>query len=329
MNKNFDEKDYTDIQKSVNVLSDMIERKEDFLSIYKKFNEVTDKKSKYTVNSHNSSFISEDFMKKTSNIPGFHLFSYYLSPKNGSIMSPFELEIISSELSAASFGVVDKNDIKNRFKDSEKIIYDDIRKQYIDCIKSSSDSTKKLIFIDIETTSFTPLNGEIIEYAYLVTDLNGNILEEKECLCGVEDSTIHSFREIPTEDITGIKYEFIKNSELFNNSKYYKNLEELLLDDNYIIVAHNASFEDSWFSFNVPGYFEKNHPFSFLRKDFGKVIDTKFQSKILDMQKHNRLQDFSKLYGIDYKNAHRAINDVNFMYKAFFKSREFNAKKEN
>lgn len=285
-------------------------------------------------NPRNSDLVFEkaDFksVDLSSAIPGFN-FSDYWGPnaRNWYQLKPSIMAVIR-EMSALSLGVTPPRSFSKRTIGMLKRANGYSHAVNIvgmvsnGLLKDSLKSQKKLLFIDIETTSLSPLYGEIIEYGYLLTDSSGNTIEKYEELCGTEDSSIIDRGTILTESITGISYEMIKDKPVFRESEGYSRLVELLMDPDVVQIAHNSAFENSWWSFNIPGFADKwNHNLNILLdKDVPHTLDTRFMAKFCEKLSKQRLQDFAERNGIEYVNAHRALNDVILMKDAYFSSRD-------
>ena len=94
----------------------------------------------------------------------------------------------------------------------------------------------KIVFFDTETTGSKD-DDEIIEIGAIVEDINGNLIEYFDELCS-SSKLIH-----PEAMAThGIRNEDIEGKKSFKDSKFYKSLQELNSQDNYLI-AHNMPFD--------------------------------------------------------------------------------------
>lgn len=160
----------------------------------------------------------------------------------------------------------------------------------------------KMLFIDFEATNIDPNSAEPIEFAGLVCDLDGNILEVDNFLIQLpnEDKITDEIT-----DLTGITNEMLIKAGY--SLEKAKSQIELLVEKADYIVAHNGIKYD----------------FAILAK-FAGTIDNKV---LIDTCLHLDVpSNFSKKlkylcleYGVILQDAHRALEDVLALKKLFFK----------
>jgi DNA polymerase-3 subunit epsilon len=160
-------------------------------------------------------------------------------------------------------------------------------------------NVENVLIIDTETTGLHPDKGaELIELALVLFNVKSKtVLQTFSTLLPVADN--------PVQDINGI-------DPLVTQSTYYLNCLQdqinLMAQAASAFVAHNAQFDELFFNileceleFNIPWICTKNHftwPVPLPRK---------------------RLQDICEAMGVPYNNAHRALNDCNFIVSCFSK----------
>jgi len=153
-----------------------------------------------------------------------------------------------------------------------------------------------LVFLDLETTGLDPNLDEIIEFGLVSVDANLQISDKI------------SFLARPTvavpehvADLTGIDNQMLEHSQglLQISSK----INELLKQK--ILVGHNIQFDISFL--NKQGLALEN-----------PYIDTFELSKVLlpDLYRYS-LKALGKIFGIEEKNSHRALDDAILTYKVF------------
>lgn len=129
--------------------------------------------------------------------------------------------------------------------------------------------------IDIETTSTSPDRGRIINVGWELVDLalGAEPYGAGSAYCGLPD--VYAERGVPLSEIHGITWGDIAGEPEFrHNDALQAQLLELLTT--YPFMAHNAAFEDAWFTLNLNGYAEA--------RKAGKIIpiDTRDMCRALD-----------------------------------------------
>lgn len=168
--------------------------------------------------------------------------------------------------------------------------------------------SKPLIGVDLETTTTSPRTGRIIEtgIARLTQDGNTEVVysslhdipERAKAAVGLGQFSIHR-----------ISADMIEGLPSFDDPAEQEKILTLLKSGT--LVAHNAGFEDRWFSANLPGYVEA--------KNAGEItiLDTRRLSSFLMLRSDDSsLQSFAEDNGIPYEGAHAATADAVMMMKA-------------
>lgn len=168
---------------------------------------------------------------------------------------------------------------------------------------------KNILFFDIETVGF-PRRGEPIGIIEVGMQYVPNLGFSKDV---TTISQLYSFNGIiPYEitKITGITNEMVQNkphiSECFN-------LIQSLINESEVVVAHNAPFDIR--CLELAG-------FDFTGKE---VFDTKTHAKRMfpELSSHT-MDSVCEHLGVNNKNAHRAISDVNAMIEMYSKMTDLN-----
>lgn len=161
--------------------------------------------------------------------------------------------------------------------------------------------SRGIVLADLETTGFSPDKGHIIEVALV------RIQE------GREVGRFHRFYGVPEdhaewngtgpEDVHHISLDEVEGLPvLIQAPEEALAIREFIGDS--ILVAHNAAFEDKWLSFNGVSV-----PCADTMKAFGIAVrDAGIEN--------NKMSSLMTWAGFEYKDAHRAINDVLMMLQA-------------
>lgn len=110
-----------------------------------------------------------------------------------------------------------------------------------------------VVGIDIETTNLSPDRGYIVNVGWEFLDLTKGSLpyDPHSVFCSVP--ACYKERGIPLQEIHHITYDQVEHELPFReNTKLHQELLEAMMK--YPYMAHNASFEDSWFTYHLPGY---------------------------------------------------------------------------
>lgn len=241
------------------------------------------------------------------------------------------LGIVARELSSYAgipFTVADA-EVKNIVNTYNGDVTDKIRDLFTSYSKNPQHSKDtRYVFIDIETTSLNSITGEIIEVGAVVTDAAGNFLENYSELFNTEVPNVTNRYGVPSESVHHISHDMIADKMTFREAMADSDspVMKLLNDKNNIMCAHNSNFESSWFSYNVPGFWDTHSPYTSHNvanpDSMCGVQDTLFLSKLLMDDEHNgTLENITGFFGIDYSGAHRAWQDADMTRRAFFKMR--------
>lgn len=156
------------------------------------------------------------------------------------------------------------------------------------------------VVIDLETTGFDPEYDDILEMAALRV-VNGEI-ESKFSTLVNPGNPIDEF----ITDLTGITDEMVKDAPPIQNALP----EFLVYIGDSIIVGHNVGF-DIRFIYDICEW-AKLPPFS------NDYVDTmRLSRNLFKNEKHHRLTDLSKRFGITTTVEHRALADVERTYKCY------------
>lgn len=212
----------------------------------------------------------------------------------------------SFEESNAKIRVAFDLDNVSRSSITQDIIQKTMIKLYADHDPNLRD--RPLIGIDLETNHTSVKSGRIIETGIVVSNPDGSFEEAFSKLHKLSDVSFEAFG-VGAEEVHHISAEMLDNEadSVYENAEIQEEILGLLKRGG-IIVAHNASFEDSFLTVNLDGYAEL--------RDSGdiKLLDTKnLTSTVIVDSPNNSLESFANANGIAYENAHRAMEDTKMM----------------
>lgn len=196
----------------------------------------------------------------------------------------------------------EKSEINKR-----KIIYNLVQLFY-----ESDISDKTFTGVDIETNFLSGTMGRIIEIGITSMDMG----------TGKENSSYSKLYDIPesskrsygtgAEEVHNISIEDIHGETYFDNEEEQKRVLDKLME-NKIIFAHNSGFEKQFLRSQLKGFAQAEYNGDIY------VMDTMdFIKKTMPSAKNNKLEEFCKNNGVEYVNAHRALQDAQMMMKALY-----------
>lgn len=185
-----------------------------------------------------------------------------------------------------------------------------------------------VVGIDIETTSIDPARGYIInvglEFMNMAPDTNPT--NAYSCYCGLPE--LYKERGVPLEEIHHITWSDLEGKTPFRlDDKMQKTLLQLFVT--YPFMAHNASFEDSWFTMHIAGYAEARKAGRIIpidSRDICRALDPAYKT-LPHEAKPTALENWAKRRGTlaeDESERHLGLEDVDLMFKtvqAEFKER--------
>ena len=173
--------------------------------------------------------------------------------------------------------------------------------------------------IDIETTSTSPDRGYIVNVGWELMEIaEGAEAQDPHTLfCGLPDR--YAETGVPLEEIHHITWSDVSGQKPFDEDEdLHKELLKVL--KKHPFMAHNAAFEDSWFTLHLPGYAEA-------RKE-GKIvpIDTRDICRALDPEvrfmsweaKPASLEAWAQRRGTlapDEAERHLGLDDTDLMFR--------------
>lgn len=182
--------------------------------------------------------------------------------------------------------------------------------------------------IDIETTDRYPDRGYIINVGFELMDLTPDAepYDPEVHFCGIPG--MYRERGVPLERIHHITWADLDGQTPFRENKALQ-AKILKLMKKYPYMAHNAAFEDSWFTLNLDGYAEA--------RKAGKIvpIDTRDICRQLDPEVKTlpresspaSLENWARRRGTlqaSENEVHQGLDDTNLMLKTV--QAEFNAR---
>lgn len=166
--------------------------------------------------------------------------------------------------------------------------------------------------VDIETTNTHQLRGSIIEVGASVrlgTEQSHDETEKFSKLYGVSKKS-ELANGMGAVDVHGItSTQVAKKRQFLNPEEGAKFLQ--LAKKCKVLMAHNATFENKWFTTHVPGYADA------VRHGEISILDTMTVTQHVVDSDHNKLESLVEHYGIPYANAHRAYNDAEMMAQGY------------
>ena len=182
--------------------------------------------------------------------------------------------------------------------------------------------------IDIETTDRYPDRGYIINVGFELMDLTPDAepYDPEVHFCGIPE--MYRERGVPLERIHHITWADLDGQTPFRENKALQ-AKILKLMKKYPYMAHNAAFEDSWFTLHLDGYAEA--------RKAGKIvpIDTRDICRQLDPEVKTlpresspaSLENWARRRGTlqaSENEVHQGLDDTNLMLKTV--QAEFNAR---
>ena len=173
--------------------------------------------------------------------------------------------------------------------------------------------------IDIETTSTSPDRGYIVNVGWELMEIaeGAEAQDARSVFCGLPDQ--YAETGVPLEEIHHITWGDVSDKKPFcEDADLQKELLKAL--KKHPFMAHNAAFEDSWFTLHLPGYAEA-------RKE-GKIvpIDTRDICRALDPEvrfmsweaKPASLEAWAQRRGTlaaDEAERHLGLDDTDLMFR--------------
>lgn len=188
---------------------------------------------------------------------------------------------------------------------SQKEILDELR------FPLSGASLEGTISVDLETSSRSPLTGEIIEIGIVEILGNDPLLWPRFSLRFDLSSELAHSIGTGAEYIHGIASEELRGAPKITDSNVQKLLKEYLCSGRRII-AHNASSEFRWLSHYVDGFFEANYDSLGLQTMIDTAVLCKFSRLLFGGPgiDGNSLKAAVQCLGLSYEGAHQAQADA-------------------
>jgi DNA polymerase-3 subunit epsilon len=153
-----------------------------------------------------------------------------------------------------------------------------------------------ICFLDIETINLNVYEGdnEIIEFGYILTDLNGNLIEENSFL-------IKNTINLPNEHITGLTNEILAKDGL-NQEEAYEKIKSIIKKAKYIVAHSGNAFDFEIIRLKAKFHISENRI----------LIDTCKDIPLKNDNDSQKLKYKCFDYGIVQNNSglHRALYDV-------------------
>jgi len=184
---------------------------------------------------------------------------------------------------------------------------------------ASKPAKGKFVGIDIETTSTSPDRGYIVNVGWEVMELadGAEPTDAHSVFCGIPDE--YEATGVPLSEIHKIQWSDVAGKKPFREDA---ELQKLLLKTlkAHPFLAHNAAFEDSWFTLHLNGYAEA--------RKAGKIvpIDTRDICRALDPDvkfmsweaKPTSLEAWAQRRGAlapDEAERHLGLDDTDLMFR--------------
>lgn len=168
-----------------------------------------------------------------------------------------------------------------------------------------------VIAVDLETSSLTPLTGEILEIG--IVEIKGDDPKLWPRFSMKFDLSTDQAKTLGTgaEHIHGISLRDIQGKPKITDSSTQKLLQSYLCSGKKII-SHNSSFEFRWLSQFVDGFFESNYDNCGLQTVIDTAVLSKFAFSLNNGEgtPSNSLKTTVEKLGLEYKEAHQAQADA-------------------
>lgn len=172
-----------------------------------------------------------------------------------------------------------------------------------------SERQKDTVSIDLETTGAGVNTGEILEIGIIRSDANGNVVDEYQGLYSVDKRGLEA-RGTGAEDVHNISVKDLEKRKRFSHPDVQKRVADImgLKTNDTVMLAHNAAFENKWLRQELDDFHDADLP----------VVDTMHLSRYHDHDAiDNTLSSFAERHGIQYVDAHRALNDARMTTEAY------------
>lgn len=169
-----------------------------------------------------------------------------------------------------------------------------------------------IVCVDLETTSFTPDTGEILEIGMERRDANGRVVGRYQEVFSV-DPRFAALRGTGAVDVHQITLEDTRGKRTFAEaSKDVARFLGIGSGQPVTLVAHNsAQFERPWLDASVPGFLEaRQQPADdTLRPQVHELDTMRLSQRAVHSTSSNTLRSFVERFGVTYEGAHRALAD--------------------
>ena len=161
------------------------------------------------------------------------------------------------------------------------------------------------VYLDIEATGISPATNDIIEVGWTRRNEANEVVDEGNMMFSPDERLLRTRGTGPV-DVHGITPDDVASAPHFSEPESQKRLQEAF--SGATLVVHNARYENSFLGQELNGYHAAKHT----------VLDTMNVSKFFGTGEDNTLKSFSESNGVEYKNAHRALQDSNMTADALF-----------
>ena len=247
---------------------------------------------------------------------------------DSSLEDPEIRELLIKELS--SWAEISREEASSRIDDYFESENSSKDAHIVSLFQEASDWKKDRVYVDLETTGFDPRIGEIIEIGIVRVNSNGDIVDTVNQRFDLENPEFRDKIGTGPQHVHNISPQDISGLPTFSNPEVQEKISRILNDENIVLVAHNANFENIWLSQHLDGFWEAHDSLSgdslYRGRDLSVGVpsvltqDTRVISALLQETKSNRLQDFAPSNGVskeEYeKNSHGAFSDSEMTFKA-------------
>lgn len=183
---------------------------------------------------------------------------------------------------------------------------------YRTLLANADPSKTRYAFVDLETTSFTPDRGEILEVGIEVRDGNGRVVNSYQEVFSVDERFSNRYGT-GSYGTHGISLEETRGKRSFAEAR--RDIARVLgigTNEPVTVVAHNSLFERQWLDANLPGFHaSRQQPADRSARPQVHELDTKWLSeRAVHSNDFNTLDSFASRFGVSTEGAHRAPADV-------------------